>query len=102
MRSPNPSLALEVDFVRRAVRVDGQPVDLTAVEFDILASLAREPGSLVTRGAMLDLVWGTGFAEEEQLVELTMADLRAKLDDGHRPSLIETVGVIGYRLAPLD
>ena len=49
MRSPVPSLALEVDFLQRSVRVDGMPVDLTAIEFGILAALAREPGAVVTR-----------------------------------------------------
>ena len=103
MRSPVPSLALEVDFLQRSVRVDGMPVDLTAIEFGILAALARDPDVVVTRAALLDLVWGPGFVEEGQLVDLHVASLRSKLDgDVRRHSLVETVGDDGYRLAAPD
>jgi DNA-binding response OmpR family regulator len=103
MRSPVPALALEVDFLRHSVRADGVPVDLTAIEFGILAALAREPGVVVTRAALLDLVWGPGFVDEDQLVDIHVAGLRDKLgDDAERQSLIETIGSIGYRLASID
>jgi DNA-binding response OmpR family regulator len=103
MRSPVPSLALEVDFLRRDVRVDGIPVDLTAVEFGIIAALAREPGVVVSRRALLDLVWGPGFVDEDHLVDLHVAGLREKLgDDAERQGVVETVAAIGYRLASID
>ncbi len=70
MRTPVPSPALEVDLLQRTVRVDGTPVDLTAIEFGILAALAREPGAVVTRAALLDLVWGPGYVDEEDLVDI--------------------------------
>jgi DNA-binding response OmpR family regulator len=103
MRSPVPSLALEVDFLQRSVRVDGLPVDLTAIEFGILAALARDPGVVVTRAALLDLAWGPGFVDEDRLVDIHVAELRSKLDrHAERHSLVETVGDEGYRLAPID
>lgn len=103
MRTPVPSLALEIDFLRHSARVDGMPVDLTAIEFGLLAALAREPGVIVTRAALLDLVWGPGFADEDRLVDIHVADLREKLgDDADRQGFIETVGSFGYRLASID
>lgn len=100
MRSAIPSLALEVDFLQRSVRVDGTPVDLSATEFGILAALAREPGAVVTREALLDLVFGPGFVDAPDLVDIRVADLRRKLgDDTDDERLVETVGTLGYRLA---
>ena len=102
MRSPVPSLALEVDFLQRSVRVEGMPVDLSAIEFGILAALAREPGAVVTREALLDLVFGPGFVDEQDLVDVRVADLREKLgDDPDDQRVVETVGALGYRLADL-
>ncbi len=103
MRTPVPSLALEVDFLQRSVRVDGVPVDLTAIEFDILAALAREPGVMVTRADLLERVWGRGFTDEDGVVDAHVADLREQLGrDGDRPEFVETVGDSGYRLASID
>jgi DNA-binding response OmpR family regulator len=103
MRPSVPTLALEVDFLRRSVRVDGTPVDLTALEFDILAALAREPGVLVSRAALLERVWGPGFVDEDDLVDLLVTDLRLRLgDNAERQDLVEAVGDSGYRLASAD
>jgi DNA-binding response OmpR family regulator len=103
VRTPVPSLALEVDFLRRGVRVDGMPVDLTAIEFDILAALAREPGVLIDRAALLDLVRGPGFVGEDVLVDLRIASLREKLGVGaDGQDLVEMVGDSGYRLTSSD
>ena len=102
MRSLVPSLALEVAGLRRSVRVDGMPVDLSAIEFGILAALAREPGAVLTREALLDLVFGPGFADTPGLVDIRVADLRQKLgDDSDDQRLVETVGTLGYRLADI-
>jgi DNA-binding response OmpR family regulator len=103
LRSPVPSLALEVDFLQRSVRVDGLAIDLTAIEFDILAALAREPGVIVTRAALLERVWGPGFVDEDDLVDLHVEHLRERLADlADRHAMVETVGDAGYRLAPID
>ncbi|MFP5291292.1 MAG: winged helix-turn-helix domain-containing protein, partial [Actinomycetes bacterium] len=59
-RSPTPR-GLEVDGRRRRVAVDGRSVALTPLEFDLLAVLAREPGVVVSRGAIMREVWGPGY-----------------------------------------
>jgi DNA-binding response OmpR family regulator len=90
---------LELDEGRRAVRVDGAAVELTALEFDLLAVLARDPGIVVGRQALLDRVWGADFVADDHLVDVHIGNLRRKLgDDPGRPRFIETVRGVGYRL----
>jgi DNA-binding response OmpR family regulator len=90
---------LELDEGRRQVRVDGAPVELTALEFNLLAAIAREPGIVVARQALLDALWGPGFDGDDHLVDVHVANLRRKLgDDPARPRFVETVRGVGYRL----
>jgi DNA-binding response OmpR family regulator len=90
---------LDVDVSRRIARVDGRPVELTRTEFEILAALAREPGSVVDRPALLASVWGPGY-DDDHLVDVHIANLRRKLGDNpERPRFVETVRGVGYRLA---
>ncbi len=97
---PRPPTGLEVDTPRHEVRVDGTAVDLTATEFGILAALARDPGIVVSRGALLDSVWGPEFVGDDHLVDVHITNLRRKLgDDADHPRFIETVRGFGYRLA---
>ncbi len=95
-----PASGLEVDELRHEVRVDGAPVELTATEFGILAALARDPGVVVGRAALLDRVWGPEFIGDDHLVDVHVANLRRKLgDDPAAPRFVETVRAVGYRLA---
>ena len=90
---------LELDVARRAVRVDGTPVELTALEFDLLAVLVRDPGVVIGRQALLDRVWGADVIAEDHLVDVHVGNLRRKLgDDPGRPRFVETVRGVGYRL----
>jgi DNA-binding response OmpR family regulator len=90
---------LEIDEARRMVRVDGSPVDLTALEFDLLAALARDPGIVIRRQALLDRVWGADVVADDHLVDVHVANLRRKLgDDSAQPRFVETVRGVGYRL----
>lgn len=90
---------LEVDEGRRLVRVDGEAIELTALEFNLLAALAREPGIVVTRARLLDQVWGIGFIADDHLVDVHVANVRRKLkDDPATPRFIETVRGVGYRV----
>ena len=99
--APTASIAagLEVDEARRSVRVDGVPVELTALEFDLLAALARDPGVVVGRQALLDRVWGPEFVADDHLVDVHIGNLRRKLgDEPAHPRFIETVRGVGYRV----
>ncbi len=90
---------IEVDEARRVVLVDGARVELTALEFDLVAALAREPGVVVRRSALLEDLWGPEFIGDGHLVDVHMANVRRKLgDDPAQPRFIETVRGVGYRL----
>jgi DNA-binding response OmpR family regulator len=94
-----PPAGLELDEPRHHVRVDGTLVELTATEFGILAALARDPGIVVSRSALLDRVWGPQFVGDDHLVDVHVANLRRKLgDDPAQPRFIETIRGVGYRL----
>jgi len=90
---------LDLDVPRRAVHVDGVPVELTAIEFDILVLLAREPGVVIRRQAILDDVWGPEVVADNHLIDVHVANLRRKLgDDPAQPRFIETIRGVGFRL----
>jgi DNA-binding response OmpR family regulator len=85
---------LRIDHAARTVQLRGRPVSLTRKEFDILASLARQPGVAVTHERILLDVWQTTWSGRHTL-EVHVAALRAKLDE---PNLVQTVRGVGYRL----
>jgi len=90
---------LSVDPRRRSVTLRGTPVSLTVLEFDLLATLIREPGVVHTRQQLLDRVWGVDYVGDEHVVDVHLANLRRKLgDDASRPTYVETVRGVGYRL----
>ncbi|OGO56310.1 MAG: DNA-binding response regulator [Chloroflexi bacterium RBG_16_72_14] len=94
-----PPAGLEVDEPRRLVRIDDRPVELTALEFNLLAVLARSPGVVISRQVLLDEVWGSSLAGDDHLVDVHIANLRRKLgDDPASPRFVETVRGVGYRL----
>ena len=90
--------ALRMDARRREAHVGSAPLDLTAREFDLLAALARDPGVVLTRDALLESVWGTDYAGETRTIDMHVSTLRGKL--GEQGPLIETVRGVGYRLLP--
>ena len=90
---------VEVDLPRMRVAVAGRPVELTPTEFQLLATLAREPGRVFTRGQLLDAVHGVAFESYERAIDAHVKNLRRKLEpDPRRPSLLLTVHGVGYRL----
>ncbi len=96
---PSPVAGLAVDEGRRLVRVDGAEVELTALEFDILAALSREPGIVVARSRLFGLVWGDGYVADDHLVDVHIANIRRKLgDDPASPRFIDTIRGVGYRV----
>ena len=90
---------LEVDEESREVRVDGEVVDLTRTEFDLLAALASRPGRVLQRETLLREVWQTDWEGNLRLVEAHMSNLRRKLvAAGLNSPEIRTVRGVGYRL----
>jgi DNA-binding response OmpR family regulator len=87
--------SLELDVRGRRASVDGHELDLTPKEFDLLALLAREPGTVVSRAEILQEVWQTTWFGSAKTIDVHVAALRKKLGD---PSWIETVRGVGLRL----
>jgi DNA-binding response OmpR family regulator len=82
----------------REVRVDGTPVTLSALEFNVLAALAEAPGRVFSRRQLLERVWGYDFFGDERVVDVHIRSLRARLgDDAASPQLIATVRGVGYK-----
>jgi len=92
---------LEVDLAARVVRRDGETVHLTPIEFDLLRSLVRNRGRLMTHRKLLGEVWGPGYVDDIQPLRTHIARLRAKIepDDVAGPRYIVTDPGVGYRFA---
>ena len=94
---------LVVDRPRREVTVGDDRVELTVLEFGILDVLGRDPGVVLTRGHLLDAVWGVDFVGDDHVLEVHVGNLRRKLgDDPASPRYIETIRGVGYRLRAPD
>ncbi len=92
---------LEIDGRRRSVDRAGEPINLTAREFDLLLFLARHPGQVFTRDQLMDAVWDRTFEGEPSTVTVHMRRLRAKLEtDASRPRHLKTVWGVGYKFEP--
>jgi two-component system, OmpR family, KDP operon response regulator KdpE len=93
---------LEIDLAARVVRVDGEPVHLTPIEFDLLRALARNRGRLMTHRKLLLEVWGPEYVDDIQPLRTHIARLRAKIEPapqtgGGERRLIVTEPGVGYR-----
>lgn len=92
---------LSLDQESFLVKVDGERIDLTRSEFDLLATLMGSPGRVFSRLELLDRVQGTVFDGYERTIDVHVKNLRSKIEPNPRkPTFIETVYGIGYRLAP--
>ena len=89
---------LRVDPRRREATVGERRLTLRPREFDLLAALARDPGVVLTRDALLEDVWGTDFPGETRTVDVHVAEVRKQL--GSDGPVIETIRGYGYRLLP--
>jgi DNA-binding response OmpR family regulator len=88
---------LSVDPSKRKVSVDGEEVQLTPLEFEILLALAREPGVVLTREQLMDRVWGYRDYAGGRVVDSHVARIRRKLgEDGAEPRFVRTVHGVGY------
>jgi DNA-binding response OmpR family regulator len=89
---------LQIDFEKRSVVVRGEPAQLTYVEFEILAALARAPGRVFSRTMLLERVWGDAAYRDPRTIDVHIRHLREKLEaEPKTPELILTVRGVGYR-----
>ena len=86
---------LDVDLDRRVAAIGSRVLPLTATEFDLLALLARNAGSVVTREQILDALWGDAFLASSRSLDVHLTGLRAKLQ---MPGFIINVRGVGYRV----
>ncbi len=90
--------SLLIDPMHRSVRMEGRRLDLTTLEFDLLYTLASQPGRVFRRDELLDRVWGRDFEGVDRVVDVHVSNLRQKLDAASdQPSLVLTVRGIGYK-----
>ena len=92
---------VSLDLERYLVEVDGERIDLTRSEFDLLAILMGTPGRAFSRLDLLDRLQGTTFEGSERTIDVHIKNLRAKIEpDSRKPRYVETVYGVGYRFAP--
>ncbi len=91
---------VEVDLPRMRVAIDGRPVELTPTEFELLATLVREPGRVFTRSQLLEAVRGAAFESYERAIDAHVKNIRRKIEPTPgRPRYLLTVHGVGYRFA---
>ena len=91
---------LMLDVPRMRLEVAGEPVELTATEFTLLAAMARQPGRVFTRSQLLDAIHGVAFEAYERAVDAHVKNIRRKIElEPHHPRHLLTVYGVGYRLA---
>ena len=89
---------LAIDIVEHTVARGGNEIPLTRLEFDLLVALAKEPGRVFTREALLGEVWGYRHSTDTRLVNVHIQRLRAKIEhDPENPTIISTVRGVGYK-----
>ncbi|MBI5105177.1 MAG: response regulator transcription factor [Solirubrobacterales bacterium] len=94
---------LEIDPAKRAVRVRGDAVEVTFVEFEILNALARNPGRVFTRDMLLTRIWGDSAYRDPRTIDVHIRHLREKLEqDAKDPEYLFTVRGVGYRFRDED
>ena len=86
---------LVIDLERYTVTIDGEPVDLTYKEYELLVFLSSNPGKPFTREALLNRVWGYDYYGGSRTVDVHIRRIRAKVE--RREEFIETVRNVGYR-----
>lgn len=92
---------LEIDTRARRVTADGEEVQLSQREFDLLEFIASHPGQAFSRDQLMDRVWGTAMLSDTSTVTVHVRRLRAKIEpDPEQPRFIQTVWGVGYRFQP--
>jgi DNA-binding response OmpR family regulator len=95
---PLQSGELAIDFAKRSVRVRGEHVQTTFVEFEILSALALSPGRVFTRDVLLARIWGDSAYRDPRTIDVHIRHLREKVElDAKEPEYLFTVRGVGYR-----
>lgn len=90
---------LMVDLTRRLVTVQAQPVTLTPTEYDLLKTLIKHAGKVLTHRQILRIVWGINYENDTHILQVNISNLRRKIEpDPARPAHIVTEPGVGYRL----
>ncbi|MFY9658525.1 MAG: response regulator transcription factor [Methylocystis sp.] len=87
---------ISLDLLKRTVFLDGEGVDLTAREFQLLEYFIRRPGQLITRDMLTEQVWRLRFSPQTNVVDVHISKLRRKIDKQNEPSFIRNVRGIGF------
>jgi two-component system KDP operon response regulator KdpE len=92
---------IEIDLLRRIVKVRGEETHLTPIEYKLLTTLAKHAGMVMTHRQLLEQVWGPGHAHQMQYLRVYMTQLRHKLEKNPaHPKFLVTEPGVGYRLKP--
>jgi DNA-binding response OmpR family regulator len=96
--TPLQAHELRIDFSKRSVRIRGDDAELTFVEFEIIAALARAPGRVFTRDMLLSRIWGDSAYRDPRTIDVHIRHLREKIErDPKDPEYLFTVRGVGYR-----
>ena len=87
-----------MDVTAHEVRRGDRAIDLTALQFNVLEHFLRHPRQVLERDQLLESVWGVDSDAISNVVDVTIADLRARLEADRRPRLLHTVRGVGYVL----
>ena len=99
-QKPYYSNGLKIDFYKRTIFLDGEPIHLTPVEYKIVAFLAQNSGKVMTYSAVMNNVWGPYAESDNKILRVNMANIRRKLEKNPaEPIYIFTEVGVGYRMA---
>ncbi|TVR32806.1 MAG: DNA-binding response regulator [Nitriliruptor sp.] len=98
--APVEASGVRVDRVRHEVQVDGSLVDFPPKEFDLLAYLVENAGRVLTRGQLIDEIWGSDYVGDTKTLDVHIRRLRSRIEaEAGVPARIQTVRGVGYRFA---
>jgi two-component system, OmpR family, response regulator RegX3 len=98
--TPVEASGVRVDRVRHEVRVDGSLVDLPPKEFELLAYLVEHAGRVLTRGQLIDEIWGSDYVGDTKTLDVHIRRLRTRVEEEPKePVRIQTVRGVGYRFS---